>query len=199
MVLRSIFLRSPARRLGAQAEVTRDDAELIEQYRQLHARDIGYGQGSARLLGYIQLQVSHLAGVHTILDYGCGRSPLVDWLAKINDATAFRYDPAIPEYDVLPASKVDLVLNTDVLEHIPETSLDDLLRRIRSLSENAYFHIATAPAKTILPNGDNAHCTVRDGGWWARKLRAHYDVVRPCPVDRKERCSFVTWPERSVS
>lgn len=175
------------------AEARRND--LIRQYQQLHAQSL-YGDGAARaarLLGSIQLEVERLGPIRTVLDYGCGRSPLVNWLAKLNDATPLRYDPAIPEHATLPEGPIDLIVSTDVLEHIPEDLLDNLLAEISSRSQNAYFHIATALATTVLPNGENAHCTVQKPGWWRSRLERHFATVRELPVDRKHRCAFATW------
>lgn len=178
---------------SSNGEARRND--LIEQYRQLHAQSV-YGNGAARaarLLGYIQLEVEQLGPVRTILDYGCGRSPLVDWLAKLNDATPLRYDPAIPEHATLPEGPIDLIVSTDVLEHIPEDLLDNLFGEISNRTQNAYFHIATAPATTVLPNGENAHCTVQKPEWWQSRLERHFATVRQIPSDRKHRCAFATW------
>ena len=60
----------------------------------------------------------------------------------------------------MPVDKVDLVVNTDVLEHIPEDELPETVQRIASLSQNVFFHLHHAKAVAILPNGKNAHCTV---------------------------------------
>ena len=171
--------------------LTRPD--LIDQYARLHSERKGYGSSSERQCGFIQIAVGSLGTISSILDYGCGRSRLVDWLAKINDATPFRYDPAIPEYATLQRAKFDLIVNTDVLEHIPSEDLPVILNHIASLSSNVYFNIATAPASAVLPNGENAHATVRPAEWWCDLLSSHFSVVRQVAAWRSQRCSFVTW------
>ncbi len=169
-----------------------DSDALIEQYRQIHQTKV-YGNSSETLTGLIQRQVEGIILVSRVLDYGCGQSRLVDWIARLNAAHAVRYDPAIPEHSTLHSDGVDLVLCTDVMEHIPEDDVSDTLQEIASISINAYFNIALTPASEILPNGENAHCTVRPARWWARQLRAHFRVVRSVNAARKDRASFVTW------
>ncbi len=166
---------------------------LIDQYRQIHEERPQYGMSSEQQLGFIQRQVVALEGIDSILDFGCGRSRLVDWLAKLNDATAYRYDPAIPEFSTLPVEAADLVLNTDVLEHIPEGAIDDILSRIRVVSERVYFNISCIEARATLPDGSNAHCTVQPADWWQARLKQHFSKVRPVKSYRESTCSFVTW------
>ena len=139
--------------------------ELIAQYRAIHAKK-DYGRSSEILIGIVQKHVYALPKITSILDFGCGRSRLVDWMGKIHDAEVFRYDPAIPEFSEMPADKVDLVICTDVMEHIPEEDIDSILKRIKGLSENAYFNISCREADEVLPNGENAHCSVHAHGWW---------------------------------
>ena len=76
--------------------MSRED-ELIAQYAQIHASKT-YGASSEILIGIIQRHIYELPKVERIIDYGCGRSRLVDWLAKIHDAAGERYDPAIPDF-----------------------------------------------------------------------------------------------------
>ena len=171
--------------------------ELVEQYQQLHAQSASYGKSSELQCGFVQATLDDLPPVRSILDYGCGKSRLVDWLGKINGAKSYRYDPAIPKFAELPVNKVDLVINTDVLEHVDEIDLNDVLSEIRRLSSNVYFNIATAPARAVLPNGENAHVSVRSAAWWGELLARHFETVRTVPAWRAHRCSFVTWPRRS--
>ncbi len=167
-------------------------AELIEQYRQIHASKT-YGRSSEILIGVVQRHIYDLPPVRTILDFGCGRSRLVDWLAKIHDARAFRYDPAIPEFSQMPTKSADLVLCTDVMEHIPEENLPQIIETIRALSPNVYFNISCRPANEILPNGENAHCTVRPARWWARTLRQSFPELRRTRSLGKDDVSLITW------
>jgi len=165
---------------------------LVEQYREIHATKT-YGASSEKQLGFIYPHTLKLGTVRTILDYGCGRSRLVDWLAKLHDATAFRYDPAIPQFSIIPGTAFDLALNTDVLEHIPEVDLDEVIGRIAGLSKRVFFNISTVPAKAILPSGENAHCTVRPPQWWQKRLGTQFRKVREVRSYKGSTCSFITW------
>jgi hypothetical protein len=150
-------------------------------------------------LGFVQKAISDLPKIDTVLDYGCGSSRLVDWVAKLNDAVAYRYDPAIAEFSSLPIERADLVLNTDVLEHIPINHVDEVLRAISSISRHVFFNISTVEAANRLPNGDNAHCTVRPAKWWKEKLSSHFNFVQGIKSYKRTTCSFVTWPLYAAS
>jgi 2-polyprenyl-3-methyl-5-hydroxy-6-metoxy-1,4-benzoquinol methylase len=63
-----------------------------------------------------------------VLDYGCGKGVLADQLNKLKHISCEKYDPAIPDYDVRPKKVFDCLINTDVLEHIPEDELDGTLK-----------------------------------------------------------------------
>lgn len=171
--------------------------ELIDQYRQIHERKV-YGRSSEVMVGYIQRPLDDIPKIRSVLDFGCGQSRLVDWIGAINDAEVYRYDPAIPEFADMPIDKVDLVLCTDVMEHVPEEDVDDILATIRSLSKHAFFNISVREAKEILPNGENAHCTVRPPPWWRQKLLNHFRVARRTRSPDPTAVSFLTWREASA-
>jgi hypothetical protein len=108
-----------------------------------------------------------------ILDYGCGKSTLADNLPfKIK-----QYDPAIPKYDKKP-EPADLVVCTDVLEHIEpehlEAVLDDLQRLVL---KRGFFTIATRPAQRTLSDGRNAHLIQENGLWWLGKLWDRFQII----------------------
>jgi len=59
------------------------------------------------------------------------------------------------------------VVCTDVLEHCPEEDLQWIVGEMFSFATRfLYAGIACYPAKSRLPNGENAHCTVRPPEWW---------------------------------
>ncbi len=112
--------------------------------------------------------------ISTVLDYGCGGS---NWeCEKFDDETGlsakkyfnlqkiYRYEPA---RSIDERSKVDCVISFDVLEHIFISDIPAVLRNIFSYSEKiVVLRIACYPAIATLPNGENAHITVRDYNWW---------------------------------
>ncbi len=113
-------------------------------------------------------------GSRDILDYGCGQRTLERDLGF-----AIRnYDPCISGLDAAP-DPADLVVCTDVLEHIEPECLDEVLDDLQRLTRNAgFFVIATRPAEKTLPDGRNAHLIQEPLGWWMPKLTARFEVTQ---------------------
>jgi hypothetical protein len=166
-------------------------ADLIEQYRQLHATS-GYGATSVKNLRFLRPEIL-LLHPRSILDYGCGKSPLLDRLGLGYAVDLHRYDPAIPAIATPPAEPVDLLINVDVLEHVPEADLDRVVGHMASLARNAIIIVDTEPAGTVLPNGENAHCTLHPHAWWANYLQRFFPTLEPIRVKRRRRAAFRTW------
>ena len=81
------------------------------------------------------------------------------------------YDPAYQPFNRLPEGRFDGVVCTDVLEHCPEEDLDWILREVFGFAERfVFFSIACFPADRRLPNGENAHCTIRPVDWWSEVI-----------------------------
>lgn len=165
---------------------------LIDQYKEIHATR-QYGDTSIKNLRYMRPQVRVLEP-SSILDFGCGRSRLVDVLGEACGAEVTRYDPAIPEFSEKPtAGPYDLLINVDVLEHVPEDQLDEVIGDMAGFAKHAIIVIDTRPAEAVLPNGENAHCSLHSHEWWGEKLKHHFEVVEPIRVTRKSRAAFRTW------
>jgi SAM-dependent methyltransferase len=106
----------------------------------------------------------------SILDFGCGKGNLVSTLNELFPAKEiFGFDPANPEYDI-SLRKVDLLLSTDVLEHIEPDLIDQTLKEIADNCTHTYHLISCAPAKLILPDGRNAHLIQETPDWWRKKF-----------------------------
>jgi len=112
------------------------------------------------------------------------------WIASVE---LIRYDPAIPAHATPPAAPADLLVNVDVLEHIPESDLDEVIAHMASLCTDAIIVVDTLPASLILPNGENAHCTVHPAAWWQERLGRHFPTLVPIRVARRSRAAFRTW------
>lgn len=163
-----------------------------ELYAELHESNPTYGAFSSLLMEFI-LPIAEDLNPRQILDYGCGKSTLVDELSEALDCEPIRYDPCMEQYNISPDSPVDLVLNTDVLEHVPEVELDSVLADIKKTSSNVIFHIPTTYAAAILPDGSNAHCTVKPSPWWLDKLTEHFPYVEIFRSRTKNEQFYVTW------
>lgn len=122
----------------------------------------------------------------SLLDYGCGEGTLADALLMAGWAGSIRqYDPAIPEHSQLP-SPADLVVATDVLEHVEPELLGNVINHIFSLATRAVFLIiATRPANKFLTDGRNAHLILESMKWWRTRLqRPGWKILRQ--VDRRK-------------
>ena len=148
----------------------------IEQYKELHKSSQNYGASESDFLAEICLIINYLKP-KVILDYGCGKGALIKELSNIYpDIQIYGYDPVIENKDFLPINKADLVINTDVLEHIPEDEIEQVIKQIASISSNVYFNLHHALAHTQLPNGENAHCTVKPLFWYYELFKKHFDT-----------------------
>jgi len=142
--------------------------ELIEQYALIYEGK-PYGKSGADLLEDIAPVVQKLKP-KILLDYGCGYSDLSCYFWNWGETRIYRYDPAIPQYKTLYPGKADLVLCTDVLEHIPEDWVDFIIKSIKRKSERVIFSISMRKARAKLPNGMNAHITIKPYRWWRQKI-----------------------------
>ena len=130
-------------------------------------------------------------GATSMLDYGCGKA--TQWTRgefwKEWGFMPHLYDPGVPEFSTRPEQKFDCIISTDVLEHIPEEEIPGVLYYMfLHATKFIFLGIANTPAKAILPNGENAHCTVKPHKWWENKIREC--ATHPIPVILK------TYPDR---
>lgn len=151
--------------------------EYIDQYKEFY-RTVEYGNNDP-VMKYSKEILRFLAQTNSksLLDYGCGEGHQYKKF-KLDEfwdlEELYCYDPALEEYENRPTKKYDAVINTDVLEHIPEVYLDEVVSDIFSFAENlVYFSICTCRAKTILPNGENAHCTLKSHEEWTEILKEY--------------------------
>lgn len=147
--------------------------EYRAQNRALHASRADYGKQGSRWVETIFALCCEMK-TQSVLDYGCGKGDLHLHLPF----GITQYDPAIPKYEQPPAEPHDLVVCTDVMEHVePEHTdavLDDIARLTRRL---CFMNIATRLAKKTLPDGRNTHLVVQPVTWWLPKLEERFAVV----------------------
>lgn len=144
--------------------------EYLELQRALHG-DENYGTSSRRRVADV-LGVMERDQCETILDYGCGKGLLRE---KIGDYVR-EYDPAIPGKDADP-EPADLVVCTDVLEHIEPDCLDDVLKHIHSkVKKQLYFTVSLVRAEKTLADGRNAHLLIESANWWLDKLGQYFFI-----------------------
>lgn len=153
---------------------TRDDF-ISPAYRTLLAaqhKGKKWGADGAKHAAAAEAYYRELGGT-TFLDYGCGEGMLKKALAAIEVPIKVQeYDPGMDGKDGLP-KPCDLVVCTDVLEHVEPEKLPAVLDHLFRISGmGAYLVIATRPANAILGDGRNAHLIVEPAAWWIDKIRA---------------------------
>lgn len=127
---------------------------------------------SRRLRNHLKIGITEYQ-VKSVLDYGSGGS---DWHANGFDEigqsakdfygldVCLRYEPA---RGIDERKKVDCVLCFDVLEHIFIADLEAIVVDIFShATKLVIINVACYPAAAVLPNGENAHVTVRPPHYW---------------------------------
>lgn len=164
---------------------------LIDQYSTVHAEQKTWGMSAHKHLLPLQACIAELQP-RSIIEFGCGKSQLHAQL-QYGDARYYRYDPAVPGLQQLPEEAIDFLINTDVLEHIPLADIPEVLQTMRGLTDKAYFYICTRPASLILPNGDNAHCTLISPQQWLQQIREFFPAANIVHVDDREGCVIMTW------
>lgn len=142
--------------------------EYRELNRELHSRG-NYGRGGHRWAGEVE-RIKEQYGCATVLDYGAGQGTL----AAALPFPIAEYDPAIEGKEGDP-EPVDLVVCTDVLEHIEPEHLDTVLKHLHSKAKKAaLIAIATRPAVKCLADGRNAHLIIESAEWWRERLEPFF-------------------------
>lgn len=150
---------------------------LLKQYREMASSGQQFrGLNVLQYAKHLHKLVKHF-DVRTVLDYGCGagdqwRSPHdLHKLLGVRRADVTLYDPSFRGLDRAPSGRFDLVLCSDVLEHVPEAHVDEfidaLFARARIL---VWASVCCRPAKKSFPDGTNLHCTVQPKEWWVGKF-----------------------------
>ncbi len=171
--------------------------ELLDLYRQMHDHgEPARGQPAEHTFSGVSLgpQVHRVkalierTGAQNVLDYGAGKGQAYDMrnvrlpgqreaVESIQDYWDVDYvqlyDPGYSPHSRLPEGRFDGVICTDVLEHLPEDDLPWILGEIFGYAERfVLLTIACYPAEKHLPNGDNAHVTIRPPEWWEARIRS---------------------------
>jgi SAM-dependent methyltransferase len=127
---------------------------------------------------------------NTILDVGCGTGAAVRYHREIGEKEAYGIDfaePATKFWDKLQVkdwctvasaedipykdNTFDMVTCTDVLEHIPESSVVKVLQEMLRVGKNFFFTVALVPAKHKMPHdGSEPHICLKPAVWWIKTM-----------------------------
>ena len=161
--------------------------DLIDSYKVLHQEEGKFKGISLVPLVPTLMSLVKENNCKTLLDYGCGKAIPYDKnrckevdlrhpIQKLCNLKSFDlYDPAYEKYATLSDKKYDIVVCTDVLEHIAEQDIDYVLTEILSRSKKIVFlNISCQPAlkhfKEGKFKGKNVHISVFDPSWWGHKI-----------------------------
>jgi hypothetical protein len=119
--------------------------------------------------------------ITSVLDYGSGST---SWDTPDFDGTlsakqyfgvreVHNYEPGLGLDELVPC---DAVVCFDVLEHVFLADVSAAVWDLFSYARKAVIvNVACYPARARLPNGENAHITVRPPAWW----RGMFDAIAP--------------------
>ncbi len=107
----------------------------------------------------------------SILDYGSGRGTFkTEWRKQGLPGGVIEFDPGFPDKAVIP-KPADMVVCTDVLEHVEPEKLDAVLTHIFRIGrKGAYLVIATKASNKVLPDGRNSHLIQKGLDYWQSKI-----------------------------
>lgn len=150
---------------------------ISDEYRQIN-RDLHriyptYGIGGHRWANTIKRAGNNFK-CRSILDYGCGKGSLL--LALAQSFSIKGYDPAVEWYEERP-EVADMIVSTNMLEHVEPECLEDVLRDMRELGRKAIFAtVATKSAGRLLPDGRDSHLILGPRQWWVERIGKFWEL-----------------------
>ena len=174
-----------------EMKLSKKGNDLIKLYEDMATKGIDRVDGTRKEKVYNDFQLRKFRNIckhqisnkkiKTVLDYGGGGS---DWDAPAYDpgtnqsAKQFfqieRVHTFEPARGLMEKKKADCVVCMDVLEHIFIEDIPKVVSELFSLSKKLLVvNVACYKAAALLPNGENAHITVRAADWW----KGVFDVI----------------------
>jgi hypothetical protein len=157
---------------------------FTEEYKRLqHELHSGgdYGHTGKQYVPTIYHAVAQLAkrlGAVRVLDYGSASGETMKavrehlWMPPTVED--FCYDPFVDTFCNEP-EPADLLICTDVLEHVEPECTQAVLDHIQSLTRRlAFFSISLVPARKTLSDGRNAHINLRSSEFWMKEIKKRF-------------------------
>lgn len=153
---------------------------LLKQYRKLADEgDKFHGltilQHAKQLGGIVKAN-----GIDSMIDWGCGRGdayfdPHNVWKTiGIRPSRIQLYDPSFKHRNKPPSRQADLVVCSDVLEHIPEPDVPAFVANLFAhAKKHVWASVCCRPADKCFPDGTNLHVTLRPLVWWYDTFTEH--------------------------
>jgi len=157
--------------------------DILSEYRSLAANG-----GNFHGLSVLQhrdsiRKLARSVDARSMLDWGCGRGDAYRSPHKlhhqlgISRKDVFLYDPSFPQHDRKPTGKYDLVVSSDVAEHVMEVDVPVYLGSLFAHAKKAvWLSHCSRPAKKFFSDGvTNLHCTIKPHAWWREKMELAAD------------------------
>lgn len=152
-----------------------NEIDYKKEYELLHSKGYYNGRSILRHKGKVR-NIVNATKSSTILDYGSGKG----WqyskfkMDKFWNVSVDCYDPYVENFSILPNKTYDGVICTDVLEHIPEDKLNEVLSIIFSKATKfVFFCVHIKEAKKKFSDGSNVHVTIKSEEFWERLISSH--------------------------
>ena len=149
----------------------------------LHERNPWGTTGGAYAGDTIAKILKNTPEIRTVLDYGCGEGGLKEYVEKlgVTDREWTLYDPGMKRFSGRPEGKFDLVVTTDVLEHVEPDKQDEVLLELIGYSNNFIFNeIACYKTHKQFREGPykgmDLHINLRVPDVWRDQIE---DIARP--------------------
>ena len=178
-------------------------AAYLAQISQLHATDLNWGTTGDVYADHV-FTAAKAMGAKSILDYGCGKGVLLTHLAddvdeQLGNVALQGYDPAVDGFTDAPLP-ADLVVCTDVLEHVEPEHLKAVLSHLQDLTKGgALIVINTGPAVEKLPDGRNAHLIQKPFEWWMEQMLEFFIIDQVISIsDQSFMLACHPWTEQTA-
>ena len=151
------------------------EREIVESevYREFGTSGHEYAGEIAMLAG----QIAKRYGNITLLDYGCGQGTLKKVFPNIVGVEFIEYDPCIEEKSKHP-EPADVVVCSDVLEHIESECLENVLDDLQKLTKKvAFIAICLTRAGKNYSDGRNCHLSQLPLDIWFAKLHKRFSIT----------------------
>lgn len=151
---------------------------IASEYRRMHNKGLFSGGSLEKHVREIDKLIVEYK-CNTILDYGCGKARFWNKIKEncLSTKVVTLYDPYYEPYSKKPEGVYDMVICTDVLEHIPQDDVGRVIHDLLNYTGKVLFlSIATYPAEKKFANGENVHVTIKPKEWWESMLSTAKDI-----------------------
>lgn len=171
--------------------------EYLAEQERLHADPRGYGGRGSKWAEVVANLITEQSA-SMVVDYGCGQATLRPAVEKLRPRDGMTihwwdYDPARSEFALPPPYAHDLVVCTDVLEHVELEKLASVLHHLRACTRKdgwLFTVISTVPTDKKLSDGRQAHITLLPWDEWVARIEAAgfriVDTAFPNPKPEKQ-------------